>query len=261
MPITASFGGIRVLGRRRSQRGTASGVRERRQVWKRVLDLVLALALLVLLLPLLVILAIAIKLDSAGPVLYRAPRVGLYGAEFTMLKFRKMHLHARGPALTIVGDPRFTRLGRFLASSKLDELPQLWNVLRGEMSVVGPRPEDPSLAALASARFEGVLDVKPGITGLSQLAFAREGELIEPVDRVNDYLHRLLPQKLALERIYAERRSLALDLRILAWTVVAILLRREIAVRRSDGRLRTRHRPLQDQAGQVALARARRRDR
>src|SRR6186997_2493760 len=104
------------------------------------LDFVLSLAVLLFLLPFLACLALAIKLESPGPVFYRCRRVGYRGAELDMLKFRKMRLGVDGPALTRTDDDRFTRLGRFLAHSKLDEVPQLWNVLRGEMSLVGPRP-------------------------------------------------------------------------------------------------------------------------
>jgi lipopolysaccharide/colanic/teichoic acid biosynthesis glycosyltransferase/dTDP-glucose pyrophosphorylase len=210
---------------------------------KRLLDMVLAATFLVLLLPVLVGLAFAIKLDSRGPVFFRCRRIGFRGREFGMLKFRKMYDGASGPALTVSGDERLTRLGRFLAASKLDELPQLWNVLRGEMSLVGPRPEDPQFVALRRDEYDRILAVRPGITGLAQLAFAREGTILDPGDRVGDYVDRLLPQKIGIDTMYASRRSLALDLRILLWTAIAVLLRRDVAVHRETGRLTHRKRP------------------
>ena len=123
-------------------------MRRRSLSGKRLLDFVLATTILAVTLPTIVLVAIAIKLDSPGPVFYRARRVGYRGASLAMLKFRKMHADATGPALTADDDDRFTRVGRFLALTKLDELPQLWNVVRGEMSIIGPRPEDPSFVEM-----------------------------------------------------------------------------------------------------------------
>jgi lipopolysaccharide/colanic/teichoic acid biosynthesis glycosyltransferase len=204
---------------------------------------------LVLLAPLLVGLAIAVKLESRGPVFYRCRRVGFRGRELHILKFRKMHKDATGPALTVSADDRLTRVGRFVASAKLDELPQLWNVLKGEMSLVGPRPEDPSFVELRREDFEVILAVKPGITGLSQLAFAKESELLSPVDRLGDYLERFLPQKIELDRLYVSRRTVWVDLRILAWTVAAVLLRRDVAVNRQTTELTRRKRPAASELG------------
>jgi lipopolysaccharide/colanic/teichoic acid biosynthesis glycosyltransferase len=213
------------------------------EIVKRGFDAVVAALLLAVLSPLVFALAVAITLDSRGPAFFRCRRIGLSGREFSMLKFRKMHDGALGPALTAVNDARFTRMGRFLARTKLDEVPQLWNVLRGDMSLVGPRPEDPSFVRLHPEQFEPVLRVRPGITGLSQLAFARESEILDPADRTGAYLTRILPQKLHLDCIYVARRSLLLDLRILAWTAAAVLLRKHVAVHRGTGRLNVRRRP------------------
>lgn len=210
---------------------------------KRLLDFVLAAALLIVLAPVFGCLAIAVKLDSPGPVFYRCRRVGFRGREFAMVKFRKMRDGASGPALTLASDDRLTRLGRFLTASKLDELPQLWNVLKGEMSLVGPRPEDRQFVALHPDSFERILAVRPGITGLAQLAFAREGTILDPGDRVAFYVTRLLPQKIGIDVLYASRRTLLLDLRILLWTAVAVFLRRDLAVHRQTGRLTLRRRP------------------
>jgi lipopolysaccharide/colanic/teichoic acid biosynthesis glycosyltransferase len=210
---------------------------------KRLVDVTFAGLLLLVLTPLIVGLALAIKLDSRGPVFFRCRRVGLRGAEIAMLKFRKMYDGARGPALTAQDDDRFTRIGRFLARTKLDEVPQLWNVLRGEMSLVGPRPEDPRFVALHQDAYGRILLVRPGITGLSQLAFARESEILDAADREGHYLRRILPQKLQIDRLYVERRSLLHDFEILAWTAAAILFRREVAVHRMTGKLNLRRRP------------------
>jgi lipopolysaccharide/colanic/teichoic acid biosynthesis glycosyltransferase len=202
-----------------------------------------AALLLVVLSPLVAVLAILIRLDSPGPVFFRCRRIGLRGREFGMLKFRKMHASASGIALTAPDDDRFTRLGRTLAKSKLDEVPQLWNVLRGHMSLVGPRPEDAAFVELRAQAYQAICCVKPGITGLSQLAFARESQILDPEDRVADYVERLLPQKIRLDQFYAERRSIGMDLRILFWTIVAVVLRREVAVHRESGCLNVRRRP------------------
>jgi lipopolysaccharide/colanic/teichoic acid biosynthesis glycosyltransferase len=210
---------------------------------KRVLDVVGAALLLMLLAPVMAVISIAIVIDSPGGVFYRCARVGRHGREFGMLKFRKMVADATGPPLTTVDDDRFTRVGRFLARSKLDEVPQLWNVLKGEMSLVGPRPEAPSLVARVRQAYDNVLEARPGITGLSQLAFAREGEIIAGPDRVWLYLDRILPAKIRLDELYIARRSLSYDLRILAWTVAAVIFRVDAAVHRKSGRISRRRRP------------------
>jgi lipopolysaccharide/colanic/teichoic acid biosynthesis glycosyltransferase len=209
----------------------------------RLLDVTVALALAVVSLPVALVVAVAIKLDSPGPVFFRCRRVGYGGRPFGMLKFRKMYDGARGPGLTAAKDGRFTRVGRVLARSKLDELPQLWNVLRGQMSLVGPRPEDPSFVATRPEDFAPILSVRPGMTGLSQLAFANESAILDPDDRVRDYLDRILPQKMGMDGLYACRRSLATDIRILFWTVVAVGFRRDVAVHRGTGRTTLRRRP------------------
>ena len=201
------------------------------------LDIVLAATLLLLLAPVILIVAAMIKLESSGPGFYRCPRIGRGGREFGMLKFRKMHDGAGGPALASWEDDRFTRLGPFLARTKLDELPQLWNVLRGQMSLVGPRPEDPSFVELHAAEFAVIHSVKPGVTGLCQLAFARESTVLDPEDRVGHYVNQILPQKVQIDQLYASQRSIGMDLRILGWTALAVLLGREVAVHRQTGEL------------------------
>jgi lipopolysaccharide/colanic/teichoic acid biosynthesis glycosyltransferase len=169
------------------------------------------------------LIAAAIVLDSPGPVLYRARRIGMHGKPFVMLKFRKMRADSAGPALTTIDDDRFTPIGRFLAITRLDELPQIWNVLRGEMRLVGPRPEVEEFVALYPDEYEEILRVKPGVTGLAQLRFSGESRLLAQLaaDEVVDHYGRsLLPAKIALDRRYIASRSALLDLRIIALTTL-----------------------------------------
>jgi lipopolysaccharide/colanic/teichoic acid biosynthesis glycosyltransferase len=209
---------------------------------KRGLDVTIAaIALGVMLVPLALI-AVAIKLDSRGPVFYRVTRVGHRGRTLRMLKFRKMRHNAIGIPLTAASDPRLTRLGRVLARTRLDELPQLWDVLRGRMSIVGPRPEDPIFVAINAEAYEHILTVKPGMTGLSQLAFVQEHKILDEHDLVADYVRRILPQKIVLDTLYADAYRVRMDLAVLGWTVAATVLRRPVAVHRTTGKLNVRRR-------------------
>ena len=180
--------------------------------------------------------AAAIVLDSRGPVFYRAERVGHRGGRFEMLKFRKMAADAGGRRLSFSDDDRFTRVGKFLAQTKLDELPQLWNVVRGEMSLVGPRPEDPSFVAERPHAFAETLHVRPGITGLAQLEFASEGTLLDRTDPLEHYRSTILPQKLALDALYVRQAGIRTDLRVLWYTALAVVGRQRIVVDRATGR-------------------------
>jgi lipopolysaccharide/colanic/teichoic acid biosynthesis glycosyltransferase len=189
----------------------------------RMFDIIAAAALLVLTAPIWVIIAIAIFIEQPGAIFYRAERVGLGGRHFKMFKFRKMRRDASGSKLTLAGDPRFTRVGSMLARTKLDELPQLLNVLMGQMGLVGPRPEDPSYVALYPTEFAEIQLVRPGITGLSQIQYRDESALLVGDDYDELYRNALLPRKITLDRYYAKRRCLALDLRILMWTLVAVV--------------------------------------
>jgi lipopolysaccharide/colanic/teichoic acid biosynthesis glycosyltransferase len=188
--------------------------------------------------PLALLVGAAIILETPGPVIYRAQRVGLRGRRFDMLKFRKMAVDAGGRRLAFSDDARFTRVGRFLARTKLDELPQFWNVLRGDMSVVGPRPEDPSFVAEAPQAFEQALQVRPGITGLAQLEYADEGSLLDRRDPLGHYRSKILPRKLALDSLYVKRASILLDLRVLWYTAITVVGRQQILVDRMTGRPR-----------------------
>jgi lipopolysaccharide/colanic/teichoic acid biosynthesis glycosyltransferase len=222
------------------QRRSAPFVEHIDRALRRTIDVAFSTILLVLTSPLIAVLVLAIRLDSPGPAFYRCRRVGLRGRPLHMLKFRKMHDGAAGPALSSPDDVRFTRLGSFLARTKLDELPQLWNVLKGEMSLVGPRPEDPAFVEMRREAYSMILEVRPGITGLSQLAFAREGEILDPDDRVGHYTNTILPQKIGMDRLYAARHSFSMDARILWWTLYAVGRRRDVAVHRDTGRITKR---------------------
>jgi lipopolysaccharide/colanic/teichoic acid biosynthesis glycosyltransferase len=221
---------------------------------KRLLDAVGALALLLVMSPIFALLVVAVKLESRGSAFYNGRRVGRDGREIGVLKFRKMYEGAAGPALTAAEDDRFTRIGRFLARTKLDELPQLINVFKGDMSLVGPRPEDPEFVELRRADFATILTVRPGMTGLSQLAFAKESELLDPARRIEDYVDRFLPQKIALDRAYVARRTLTLDLKILAWTAAAVIFRKDVAVNRKTAALTVRRRPAAGGLGTAPVA-------
>ncbi len=208
----------------------------------RALDFFVALTLLLLLLPVVLVAALAIRIESPGPIFFRANRVGWRGRRLKMLKFRKMHEDASGLALTTDDDHRFTRIGALLARLKLDELPQLWHVLRGDMSLVGPRPEDPEFVALHHNAYVTILDVRPGITGLSQIAFLEESRILDDDDPLDHYLSSILPQKVELDAMYARRRTCLMNLRILRWTAAAVIMRRQVAVHRDSGKMNFRKR-------------------
>jgi lipopolysaccharide/colanic/teichoic acid biosynthesis glycosyltransferase len=207
----------------------------------RLLDVGVSAFLLVMLLPTFALVTLAIRLESPGGTFFRCRRVGQHGRELYLLKFRKMHADAAGPMLTVLDDRRLTRVGRFLAQWKLDELPQLWSVLRGEMSLVGPRPEDPRFVAVAPEAFREILALRPGITGLSQLAFANETSLLRDADPYRYYVERLLPQKLQLDHLYAQRRSVWLNVKILVWTARVVFFGCSVAVDRQTATLTVRH--------------------
>jgi lipopolysaccharide/colanic/teichoic acid biosynthesis glycosyltransferase len=211
---------------------------------KRALDIVIATAGFVALAPLFAVITLLVVLESGRPVFYRANRVGLRGAPLRMLKFRKMAVDAAGGALTTRGDARLTRVGKILARSRLDELPQLWHVLRGQMSLVGPRPEDPCFVARYAGDYEAILSVRPGLTGWTQIAFAAEAKVLRPDDPLAHYVEEILPQKVALDRMYAAAPTLGRDARILWWTFVTVLLTQPVAVHRSTGAMRRRARPI-----------------
>src|SRR5437773_928551 len=196
---------------------------------KRLFDLLIAGLALLLLSPLLLVLALWVKLDSPGPVLFRQERVGRFGRPFHIHKFRTMvHDPAQhGPQITVGDDPRITRAGRLLRHYKLDELPQLVDVLRGAMSLVGPRPEVPRYVALyPPALRDKVLSVRPGITDLASIQFRDENALLsKSADPEREYAEVVLPAKLRYAAEYVDHATLATDLRLLGLTLKTLLLR------------------------------------
>jgi len=200
-----------------------------RKVGKRTLDCVASFAGLLLASPVLIVVAALVKITSPGPVLFWQERVGLGGQGFRIVKFRTMCRDAdqRGPAITSAGDPRVTTVGRWLRRLKLDELPQLWNVLKGEMSLVGPRPEVPRYVESYSSAHRKVLTVRPGITDLASIAYRREEELLAGhADLDRYYREVVLPDKLKTNLEYLDRMSFAYDLRLLIRTTKTIFLAR-----------------------------------
>ena len=190
----------------------------------RLLDLSISLLGLILLSPLLLAVAVLVKCSSPGPVLYRARRVGKDGRLFDVYKFRTMVMDAaeRGPRVTGSGDTRVTRTGRFLRRTKLDELPQLFNTLKGDMSLVGPRPEDPGYVKSYSVEQLQVLRVKPGITSPATVLHRHEEQMLTGADWEETYRREILPAKLQIELNYLAGRTFSKDLLILAQTASAL---------------------------------------
>jgi lipopolysaccharide/colanic/teichoic acid biosynthesis glycosyltransferase len=177
---------------------------------------------LVLLSPLWLLIAFLIRLDSKGSIFYKANRVGLEGKLFRLYKFRSMTVGAdtQGPGITTAGDPRVTRMGAFIRRSKLDELPQLWNVCKGDMSLVGPRPEDPRYVALYTPEQRAILQVRPGITSAASLAYRHEEQMLAGPDWESLYCTEVMPTKIAIDLAYLEQRSLLTDLKLIGQTIL-----------------------------------------
>jgi lipopolysaccharide/colanic/teichoic acid biosynthesis glycosyltransferase len=192
---------------------------------KRAFDLALAAVGLLVTAPAQALIALLVRQSSPGPVIFRQERVGRYGRPFLIHKFRTLRPDTAGPLVTASGDPRVTTVGAVLRRTKLDELPQLWDVLRGEMSLVGPRPEVPTYAELwPAAERETILSVRPGITDPVSLLFRNEAEeLARAADPEEHYRTALLPHKAQMYAEYVRTRSLAGDLAILLRTVQALV--------------------------------------
>lgn len=175
---------------------------------------------LIALAPVLAMLALAILLETGRPILFRQKRIGRGGAPFPLCKFRSMRTEMPGTKITAGSDARVTPVGRFLRAYKLDELPQLWNVFRGEMNLVGPRPEIPAYVDMNDARWRSVLEVRPGITDLATLLYRNEEELLASVpDPEEFYRASVLPAKLRLNLQYLENSNFFTDLKIIAITI------------------------------------------
>ena len=195
---------------------------------KRAFDLFFASLGLVVLSPLFLVLGIAVRLSSPGPVIFRSRRVGRFGKEFFLLKFRTMTKDApqNGPAITIGEDMRITPLGALLRRCKVDELPQLVNVVRGEMSLVGPRPEVPEYVRFYTSEQRTVLDLVPGITDPASIKYALESHLLgKSRNPHSDYVNDIMPDKLRINLGYAARANLRTDFLIILKTLVRIIQR------------------------------------
>lgn len=191
----------------------------------RPVEILVALAGLIVFGPLLLLIAVAVALSSPGGVFFRQTRIGRGGVPFSLVKFRSMRRDAGGPLVTAGGDPRVTPIGRLLRKMKLDELPELWNVLVGEMSFVGPRPEVPRYVDLDDLLWQRVLEARPGLTDPVTLRLRNEEELLAGVegDRLRYYEEVLQPFKLRGYAEYLDRRTAWSDLAILAQTVLVIM--------------------------------------
>lgn len=195
---------------------------------RRLLDIVLGSGLLIVLSPLLVIAGILVKATSPGPVFYRARRVGRGMVPFGMLKFRTMVAGAdKQSGITVRDDPRVTKVGAFLRSTKIDELPQLLNVVTGDMTLIGPRPEDPKFVALYSREQQRLLEVRPGVTGPAQIEYTlgHQEELMDVSHAEEVYVRDMLDAKLQADLDYLRTRSAGKDLLILVRTAKVVLVR------------------------------------
>ena len=193
---------------------------------KRLFDILFSSLLLVLLSPLFLVLAVLVKLEDGGPVFFCGERVGQFGKLFRMLKFRSMVVDAEklGPSSTASDDRRITRIGKVLRRTKLDELPQLLNVLRGQMSFVGPRPQVQWAVDHYDASERHLLDVRPGITDFASIRFRNEAEILAGSDDPDQlYLERIAPEKNRLGLLYVRKHGLLVDLRVIWATIWAIL--------------------------------------
>ena len=193
---------------------------------KRALDILFSLIGILLLSPVFIVLAVLIKLESAGPVIYKQSRVGLLNVDFNIYKFRTMYLNSDKKGLITIGDrdPRVTTMGYYLRKLKLDELPQLFNVLFGHMSLVGPRPEVRKYVNYYSETDLEVLNVRPGITDYASIQFRNENEILKNAPNPNKkYIDEILPIKLSLNKKYLKEKSLITDIKILFLTFISIL--------------------------------------
>lgn len=190
---------------------------------KRIFDFVCAFLGLIIVSPLMLIIAIAVKLSSRGPVFFHQERIGRDFRPFQIIKFRTMREGIDGPRITARGDGRITPLGRILRRMKADELPQLWNVVRGDMSLVGPRPEIPEYVGRFRDDYTEILKVRPGITDEASIAFRQEEVLLASAsDPETKYVNNILPQKIAMAKSYVRSHSFSGDFGIILRTIVRV---------------------------------------
>jgi lipopolysaccharide/colanic/teichoic acid biosynthesis glycosyltransferase len=188
---------------------------------KRLLDLVLSGCGLIILLPLFAVIALQIKRDSPGPVFYLAPRIGQHGKPYKLYKFRSMVVDAdrQGQMITTAADRRITPVGQFIRRTKIDELPQLLNVFRGEMSLVGPRPESPRYVEMYTSEQREILGYRPGITSPASLTYHNEAELLTGADWEQVYIEQIMPDKLRIDLEYMRQATVWSDLAIVFATI------------------------------------------
>jgi lipopolysaccharide/colanic/teichoic acid biosynthesis glycosyltransferase len=201
-------------------------------VIKRTFDVAVAAVAAAILSPLLLVVAALIKLDSPGGIMFRQRRIGRDFAPFDIYKFRTMSQNAAsmGAAITCGDDQRITRVGRVLRKTKVDELPQLFNVLRGDMSLVGPRPELEEFVAQFEADYREILKVRPGITDMASLKYRDEAAILgRAADPIQEYVGHILPDKIRLAKEYVRRTSFAFDVEIIARTLLALTTRQPLA--------------------------------
>ena len=198
---------------------------------KRIFDIIFSILGLIIFLPLFLIIALLIKKDDKGPIFYRGERIGQFGKPFRIFKFRTMVVNADkigGPS-TADDDPRITKIGKFLRKYKLDELPQLINVLKGEMSFVGPRPEVPFYVNMFTEEEKKILTVKPGITDWASLWDSDEGEILAgSSEPEKTYMEKIRPEKLRLQLKYVNEHSFFVDLKIILETLTKLLFKRSL---------------------------------
>lgn len=195
---------------------------------KRSFDLIVSAVALIVLIPFFIIIGLAIKIDSPGPIFYRGRRIGRFGKPFDIYKFRTMEEHAdkKGSSATARNDPRITRIGRSLRVCKIDELPQFFNVIKGEMSLVGPRPEVEEHTRCYNEREKAILDVLPGITDYSSIRFIDLGELLGDEDANKVFIERYRDEKNRLRLDYVNTRSFSVDIKIIIRTMAGVLFKR-----------------------------------
>lgn len=193
---------------------------------KRYFDLSVSIVSLVILLPVFLLVAVAIKLEDGGPVFFFQERVGRNFSTFKVVKFRTMTTDPQvaGPLVTSENDKRITKVGKILRKLKIDELPQIFNVLRGEMSIVGPRPEVPKYVKLFEKEYRKLLTVRPGMTGYASVVFRNEEQILSRyTEPETAYVTEILPKKIKLELIYVSRVSFIFDIKIFLWTFLKVI--------------------------------------
>ena len=218
-----SFGTYTFIRRVIIEQGMASQL-QLNLALKRLFDVFVSTIALTVLSPVFLLISIGIRLTSPGPIFYMATRIGRNARPFRIFKFRTMVVHADklGPGITGHNDARVTAIGRLLRKSKLDEIPQLINVLRGDMSLVGPRPEDPRFVKMYTPEQSQILAVKPGITSPASVQFRDEESLLSGADWESKYVTEVMPTKLQIDMEYVKDPNIGRDLKILVQTVQAV---------------------------------------